>query len=278
MKTLLVATDFSEAASDAANYAADMALAIGAELLLLNAYNAASDYAEVTVGLDTERIQKDTEASLDKLKSFLRKRTGNRVCISTSAVYGKFFDVLKDTCENIKPYAVIMGSQGTTGLDHLLFGSHTVNTAKHLRWPLITVPKGSKFSAVKKIGLACDFSEVVKSIPISEIKLMVKDFNASLHILNTGKQEAFDPEIVFQSGLLEEMLLPMKVDYHFITNTDTDAGIIDFAEKNNIDLLITLPKRHSLLNKIAHASHTKQFILHSHVPVMVLHHYSLTSR
>jgi len=276
MKILIVATDFSEAASNAVNYAADLALAIDADLLLLNVYNLAIDYGGVTAGLDVENIQKDTEDALDKLKDFLRKRTGNGVCISTRAIPGRFFDVLTNTCENINPYAVIMGSQGTTSLDHLLFGSRTVYAAKHLRWPLITVPKGSKFSAVKKIGLACDFSEVVKSIPISEIKSMVKDFNASLHILNTGKQEAFDPEIVFQSGLLEEMLLPMKVDYHFITNKDTDAGIIDFVEKNNIDLLITLPKRHSLLDKIAHASHIKQFILHSHVPVMVLHQFSIS--
>ena len=36
MKTIILATDFSSAASNAANYAADMAVALKADLLLLN--------------------------------------------------------------------------------------------------------------------------------------------------------------------------------------------------------------------------------------------------
>jgi len=32
-----------------------------------------------------------------------------------------------------------------------------------------------------------------------------------------------------------------------------------------------LPKRHGLLDKLIHKSHTKQLVLHSHVPVMAFH-------
>jgi len=46
---------------------------------------------------------------------------------------------------------------------------------------------------------------------------------------------------------------------------------MDFEEKNKIDLLIVLPRRHNLLGSIFHKSHTKQLVLHSHVPVMALH-------
>jgi hypothetical protein len=99
----------------------------------------------------------------------------------------------------------------------------------------------------------------------------MKDFNATLHILNTGKQRDFDTDIVFESGLLNEMLGPVTPKYHFITSENIDKGIIDFAEKNNIELLIVLPKRHGLLEKILHKSLTKQLVLHSHVPLMALH-------
>ena len=67
------------------------------------------------------------------------------------------------------------------------------------------------------------------------------------------------------------MLVSLKPNYHFITDKDTDEGIIDFAEKNHIDLLIVLPKRHGLLDKLIYKSHTKQLVMHSHVPVMALH-------
>ena len=101
--------------------------------------------------------------------------------------------------------------------------------------------------------------------------MVVRDFNAELHVVNTGSDKEFKPEVVFESGLLQEMIGPLKPDYHFITNENTDLGIIDFAEKNHIDLLIIFPRRHSLFDKIMHKSHTKQLVLHSYVPVMALH-------
>jgi nucleotide-binding universal stress UspA family protein len=99
----------------------------------------------------------------------------------------------------------------------------------------------------------------------------VNDFHAELHILNTGRKQVFKPEVIFESGLLQEMLADLKPAYHFISSENTDEGIINFAEKNLIDLLVVLPKRHGLLEKLVLKSHSKQLVLHSHVPVMSLH-------
>ena len=136
---------------------------------------------------------------------------------------------------------------------------------------MVTVPPQAKFSAVKKIGLACDFNKVVDNTPADEIKTLVNDFHAELHVLNTDKKEEYNADIVFESGLLQEMLAALKPQYHFITNENTDQGIMDFAEKNDIDLLVVLPKRHGLFEKLLSKSHSKQLVLHSHVPVMALH-------
>ena len=272
MKTILVATDFSSAALNAANYAADMALAINADMLLLHIYQLPVSYSEIVVPLTEEDIMGNAEKDINELKEELTGKTGGKIKIETEIRIGVFFHKdLKTVCERINPYAVVMGSQGTTASEHLFFGSHTVHAMKHLAWPLITVPPGTTFSSIKKIGLACDLDKVVDTIPIDEIKMLMKDFNAELHILNTNRGKEFNPNIVFESGMLMEMLTPLKHEYHFITNENIDEGIMDFAEKNNIDLLIVLPRRHSLLDKLVHKSHTKQLVLHSHVPVMALH-------
>lgn len=271
MKTILVATDFSPAALNAANYAADMALAIHADILLLHVYSIPVNYSEVAVPLSLEDLELSAENLINELKDQLLKKTGRKINITTQVKMGSFFHELKAVCESIKPYTVVMGSQGTSAVERLLFGTHAVYAMKHLEWPLLTVPAGVVFSSVKKIGLACDFDKVVDTTPVDEIKMLVNDFGAQLHILNTGKREEFKPELVFESGLLQEMLGALKPEYHFITSGSTDQGIIDFAEKNHIDLLVVLPKRHGLLDKVIHKSHTKQFVLHSHVPVMALH-------
>lgn len=272
MKTILVATDFSTSAVNAANYAADMALAINANLLLVYIYQLPVSYNDVGIPVNAGDFMDDAEKDLLDLKKQLSERTGNKVNIHTEVRTGVFFRrELTSVCENVKPYAVIMGSQGTTAAEHLFFGSHTVYAMKHLTWPLIVVPHGFTFSAVKKILLACDYHNVLSTVPLEEIKALVKDFSAELHVLNTCKDNAGSPNIESESGLVQEMLQPLKPEYHIITSEYTDQAIMNFAEKNKIDLLIVLPKRHDLLDKLIHKSHSKQMILYCHVPVMVLH-------
>ena len=70
------------------------------------------------------------------------------------------------------------------------------------------------------------------------------------------------------------MLEGLDPKYDFVSSDNMDEGIIDFAEKNKIDLLVILPKRHDLLEKLTKQSHTKKLVLHSHVPVMALHQQS----
>lgn len=271
MKTILLATDFSAAASNAANYAADMASVLHADMFLLHVSNLPVSINEVPAVTTEEEMMRDAEEHISKLKEQLISRNGGKINIETEVCAGAFFLNLKEVCTHVKPYAVVIGSQGKSAVERMFFGGHAEYAMQHLTWPLITVPAGAKFSLIKKIGLACDLDHVVETMPVDEIKRLVCDFNAELHVLNTGKKEAYHPELVFQSGLLQEILMDLKPDYHFITHENTDEGIMDFAETNHIDLLIVLPKRHGLLDKLVHKSHTKQMVLYSHVPVLALH-------
>jgi len=272
MKTIIVATDFSATAGNATDYAADMALSINADMFLLHVYQIPVMYSDIPVSFSEEDIRHDIKKKLIDLKLQLIQKTGGKLKIETEVRLGSFFPELEAVCEQIKPYTVVMGSQGTTAAERMLFGGHTVYAMKYLMWPIITVPPKASFSTVKKIGIACDLSKVIDTMPMDEINLLVKDFNAELYILNIDKWQVFNPDTDCESVLLEQMMRPLNPTYHFITNKNTDEGIMDFAEKNNIDLLIVLPRRRGLLRKIIHRSHTKQLILHSHVPVMALHH------
>ena len=57
MKTILVATDFSPAAFNAVNYAADMAIAIKADLLLLHVYQIPVGYSEIPIVMNQDEIR-----------------------------------------------------------------------------------------------------------------------------------------------------------------------------------------------------------------------------
>ena len=271
MKTIITAVDFSDASINAANYAADMALAIHANLLVVHIYQIPVAYLEIPVAPAEDQARIDIEESLSQLKKQLIKRTGGDVSIRSWFITGIFFPALKGLCEELKPYAVVMGSQGTTAAQRVLFGGHTVYAMKHLMWPLITVPPHAGFLQIKKIGLACDFTKAIDSTPVEEIKRLVEDLHAELHVINSGRDETYQPDTVFESGMLQEILAPLKPQYHLITGENADEGIISFVEDNNIDLLVTLPKRRGLLEMLAHRSISKQLVLHSDVPVMTMH-------
>jgi nucleotide-binding universal stress UspA family protein len=270
-KTIVVATDFSYSALNAARYAAGMAFSIGADILLLHVYQIVVSYGQSSIIMAEENVREEAEINISGLKEQLIVKTCGQVNIVTEVRPGTVFHEIKAVCERVKPYAVIMGSQGTTASQRFFFGGDTIHAMKYLMWPLITVPPRAIFSSLKKICLACDFSKVIETIPADEIKSIVNYLGVELHVVNTGKEHTRNPDFTFEYSELKEMLKPLNPYYHFIPGGNTDEAIINFAENNHIDLLVVIPKRHDLLDKLIHKSHTRQLVLHSHVPIMALH-------
>ena len=165
-----------------------------------------------------------------------------------------------------------MGTKGQSAVERLFLGSATLSAIRHLNIPVIVIPPGAKFKEIKKIGLACDFKQVVDSTPVSEIREFVKLFNAELDVLNVDyKKKNPDAEKPEQSLLLDTLLQDLNPSYFFIDNPVVEDGINEFAEKNNIDLLLVIPKKHRLLDGLFQKSHSTQLAFHSHIPILSIH-------
>lgn len=274
MKKIIVPTDFSPVALNALNYAADMAIEINAELLLVNIYNIPVSYTEVPVVMvSVEEMKKNSEAQLIELMENISHITSGKIKIEIESRMGNTVDELEDICNSIKPFAVIMGAKGKSGIENLLFGSTTLTAIRHLSWPVICVPPGKEYGkGIKRIGFACDFKEVKETTPVDQIKKMVTVFQAELHILNVDyNNKNFHPDTPEQTFQLHSLLKEINPTYQFITHPDIEDGINEFAEKNNMDLIITIPKKHKLLDGIFKPSSTRQLVFQSHIPVMCVH-------
>lgn len=274
MKTIVAPTDFSPLSLNAVRYAADMAGTINASLSLIHVYPLPMAIIEIPYpAINTAELAADAEQKIEQLKEDINARRSGKLKIYTVVRTGVAFTEIKDFCDTIHPYAVVMGTQGAGAVERFLFGSNTMSAIKHLSWPLIIVPPGAKFTGIKKIGLACDLKKVIETSPVGEIKALVKELGASLHVVhvNTEDEEIYGPEIIEQSSDLQEMLDELHPSYHFLNNTGVEEGLGDYAEKHKLDLLIVVPKKHSLLDRLFHKSHTKQLALHTLVPVMSIH-------
>lgn len=270
MKTIIVATDFSPSALNASIYAVKMAQLVKADLLLFNVFEVLPHYNEIVIDMNVDDLKKASVRDMESFKEELIKRTNTDININTEVRLGIFIDEVNELCKSVKPYLLVMGSQGKTATERIIFGGHTGNLLNKSEWPLVTVPLTANFSAIQNIGIAYDFEKEIDEALIAEIKLLAYDFKANIHILNAAKEDEFDGNFVILSTKLEKMLSPNKLHFHFVAGENVNESILDYAENNNINLLVVMPKHRSVWEKFIGRSHTKQMVLHSHVPVLSL--------
>lgn len=273
MRTILVPTDFSAIATNALHYAIEMANTIKTNLMLLHVYQVPVSYTDAPIVMvSVDELRHAAEKRMEQLKEMVRKIVRPEQKVYTETRLGNITDELESICEKIKPFAVVMGTKGASAFERVVFGSNTLSAIRHLHVPVICVPPGKTFGkGIKKIGFACDCKEVVATTPTRIIRDLVKNFDAELHVLNVntdGKREEEKPE---QTVLLETLLSDLHPEYHFLEHTDIEDAINAFAEKNNLDLVISIPKQHKLVEKIFRKSSTRQLVYESHVPVMCIH-------
>lgn len=274
MKTIVVPTDFSLISLNAVNYAADMACVIGTSLSLIHVCPLPLVFSEIPIPqYGIERLIADAEKKLSEIGSEIIYRTRDRIKVVTIVKQGDLIEEVNNYCASVNPYAVVMGAESAGFFEKILSGAKTLSAVKHLSWPLVIIPPGAKFERIRKIGLACDFRKVVETMPAKEIESLVQKFNAKLHILHVSEegQGSFDQETIEESGWVQEILGKLKPKYHFIKSANIEKSINEFAEKNGIDFLIVLPKRHNLFSRLFQPSHSKRLVLHAYVPVMAVH-------
>jgi nucleotide-binding universal stress UspA family protein len=274
MKNIIVPTDFSPAALNAVNYAADMALVINARVHLLHIYQIPVSVTEAPlVFVSVEDLKDNAEKKLAKLKNDLEHITSGKLDIQTEARLGDLTDELENYCTSIQPFVVVMGTRGHSAVEKALFGSNALSVIKQLTWPVICVPIGKEYGmGIRQVGLACDFREVLETTPVSVIKTFIKELKAKLHVLNVDPEDNHTKDNTqTQVVLLKTALEDVNPFYHFINNKDVEDGINEFAENNNLDMVIAIPKKHKLMDGLFKKSSTKQLVFESHVPVMCVH-------
>ncbi|MBX2925816.1 MAG: universal stress protein [Chitinophagaceae bacterium] len=275
MQTIIVPTDFSPVAVNAMNYAVDLAKVINASVTLLHTYEIPVSYTGTDVPLPVINIEDLEEMNQEKLsqaKESIERITGSELQIRTELRLGDFVTELEDLAKGLKPFAIVMGTKGAGFVERLFIGSSTLSALRHLTWPIIVVPPGCVFKGIQKMCFACDFKAVGESIPAEVIKQWVAAFNAELNVLNVDyNNKNFNKDTPEQSVVLHKILKEANPKYFFIDNENVEAGISEFAEKNNVDLIVVVPKKQRLLEVLFQKSHTAELAIHSHIPILSIH-------
>lgn len=273
MKTIIVAVDFSKASTNAAFYAAEMAMHIHACIALLHVLPLPVLATDVPIPADSFEISVlEANKSLKELKLKIEKYSNDKLCVTCSVTTRSFLEEMKDSNKDSEVFAVIMGTTGTGATEAFFLGSFSLTAARQLHHPLIIVPPRYQYNGIGKIGIACDMRNVLETIPLKSIKEIVAQFNSRLEILYVSKpDEKMYPQVLTESKFIQNSLASLHPEIRIATDDDIKVGLEDFVHKSNIDLLILIRKERILIENIFHKSMTKKMVLHPEVPLMVLH-------
>jgi nucleotide-binding universal stress UspA family protein len=256
MRSIVVPVDFTASAINAAHYAADLALAMQADVHLLHVFEVPVIPAEAPVGCVFDEMEKNARDLLDSLSADLRARTRKQVTVTTVLETGSPIPGIRKFCKRIKPLLIIMGTPGS----------------RDLPCPTLIVQPEATFHAIRKIAVACDLAEIEQGMPISLAFLKeLKDILAChFEVINvTTEKTARTENADFELYEWKEWLLDAVPELHFIKASTIDEGILSYLANHDVDWLMVFPKHHSLLE--FHHSQSKKILLHCPVPVISVH-------
>lgn len=280
MKTILVPTDYSATAENAALYAIHLASQLQVKkIILYNAFQAPPVITETaampTTALpffDVEDLRDISNTGMQRFKDSIQSFCPPGITIEQQTEFAALENDINEVCKNTDADLIVMGITATSKIEEVLIGSTAVSVVKNTKVPVIIVPSETPYTSIKNVMLACDYKKVVETTPLQPIKNILDATKAALYIVNVYENEKeITSNKTYQQELLHSLLKEYNPRFHFVYNENFITGINAFAEANNIDLIITIPKRHHFFEGLFKESHTKKLAFHSHIPLLYIH-------
>lgn len=260
MTTIIVPTDLSQVADNAARYAAQMVKGVyDVNFILYHVYENDEDKDAVNI-------------LMDRLKDELQTRHMIKVETRTEET-GDFIDLLEKQARHSDAHLIVMGITGKSKLEQVFMGSNTLKVIERNVCPVLVVPATAQYFEIKNVCLLSDFRDVEKSVPDVPIKNVLNLFRPSLHIVNVNSEHyvSLTPEYMAERNRMLDMFQGYKPEFYFIGTYDLVDTVQTFVADKNIDLLVTVPRNHSFFGNLFKTSNTKKLVYESTIPILAAH-------
>ena len=283
MKRILVPTDFSQPAYNAARYAVHLARGIKANIELCHAIMVpdetpltaqtvwpAEDYTFLKK-LANSRM-KDTVEELMREKKWSNHKAYQNPEISYTSEAGNVSEIVNDLVNKKDINLVVMGMAGASKMTKLFLGSNSLDIIQRAGFPVLLVPDNVVFNGLWKIAFATDLScqdiEVIHSL-----SGLAREFNAEILIthVTSEKIDRQDHQQKIDSFLNEvscKINYP-KIYYRGINDKNVNQGLSWLTANSDIDMLVMVHRQHNFFSSLFKSSHTKQLARHINVPLLV---------
>lgn len=274
MKTILCPVDFSRNSRDSYVFALEMAKIFNAKIILLHCYETPVVFTELPLGaipLNPKELYDNARKRLNKFVAAIKIAASKIVQTEMIISQGLASARTIETALEKKADWIIMGATGTSGVARLLLGSNALRVLKNAPCPVMTIPKGAKFKAFRKIVYATDLQEDNLNAANTLIP-MAKKFGTEFLFLNIDNRLLMNEEKDYQKmkNRIASVIKYSKVSGYVSTQLNVVNGIQEFVKKTKPSCLAMYSRHHGLFGKITGASVTAKTVLKIKLPFISL--------
>ncbi|GAB3293753.1 universal stress protein [Hymenobacter tenuis] len=266
--SLLILTDFFQAANRALDYATNLATPLGARLVLLHVRRDSLLDAEMFTGL----LSRLSKQAVDMALSSISRDVS--VPVVAEVGHGRVAFAVADAVSRHTPTLVVLGRPDTEGTPDELISTTSLDILRVAPYPMLVVPHMVHNPALpRRILMAVDGDEFTLGQHAGAIRQLLTALHAQVTVLRVtpgpATQQQADQALdsVVQTGLGID-LEPIRV--RTLEAVDPTTGILQEARAEAFDLVVMIARRRSFLGQLFHRSVTAKVLLHSEIPIMVL--------
>lgn len=226
IRTILVATDFSDTAAAASEWAMEIALSHGARVELIHAL--ALPLTAPSLALDAEpldaQLRERAALRLEEAAALGRHRG---IDVEVRSAMGSPRSVILERIEELHPDLVVLGTEGRTGLQQRLLGSTSRRVVQGSTAPVLVVHPSDRdqHRTIQTVLVPTDFSEDAHAVA-----------DAARRLLLPPDSHAEPPRLVlFHAYSLPVEytaygLIPTSLDYLRDTGAEAEAQLEQAAQ------------------------------------------------
>jgi nucleotide-binding universal stress UspA family protein len=272
MNTILIATDFSDAAHNAVIYGIELAKTFKANVILFNAYQQVPfPVTEGPVIFSPEEMREIAREQLAREEQILDRPA----VLSIKTIYEESMPaagILKAAKDHNADLIIVGMAENNKGWRKVL-GSTAVVVARKTKIPLLVVPAQSRFAGVETIAFATDrdLDQDADIHLLDRLRELTERFRSRLYLVRVAKSK-FEAalDVLNRPFRLNSLLQPFDPEYICVEGKDTMESLNSFINDRKVNVLALLPHAHSLLERWFLKSTTRTAIFESAVPLLVL--------
>jgi nucleotide-binding universal stress UspA family protein len=275
MKKILFPTDFSDVSKNAFIYALKLADAINAEIITLHVYELDSPaYLDVSIYLqeiyEYEELS-DFENYKDEvpvLRKIAEANNLSHVKISNVLIQGYLVKEVVALSKKENVDFIVMGTRGVTHLREIFLGNVTTKIMNECNATVLAVPEKCNYAPIEKILFTTKF-HMDDIEPLKKVQALANVFHSHIDCLNVKP-----PHSVYKDDFIVDFKNVFKdqdIAFHSELSNDIEGVILNFIQKNNINMIAIHERHRGVFEKIFQISLSKKLTFHINIPILSVH-------